>query len=51
VAAAKDAGMCCLAISTSVSVVELAMADKVVSGFEEVDVQVLQSLMQSSPIP
>jgi len=50
VAAAKDAGMCCLAISTSVSVVELAMADKVVSGFEEVDVQVLQSLMQSSPI-
>jgi HAD superfamily hydrolase (TIGR01509 family) len=51
VAAAKDAGMCCLAIGTSVSVVELAMADKVVSGFEEVDVQVLQSLMQSSPIP
>ena len=51
VAAAKDASMCCLAISTSVSVVELAMADKVVSGFEEVDVQVLQSLMQSSPIP
>ena len=51
VAAAKDAGMCCLAISTSASVVELAKADKVVSGFEEVDVQVLQSLMQSSPIP
>ena len=50
VAAAKDAGMCCLAISTSVSVVELAMADKVVSGFEEVDVQLLLDLMQRSPI-
>jgi len=45
VAAAKDAGMCCLAISTSVSVIELAMADKVVSGFEEVDVQLLLDLM------
>jgi HAD superfamily hydrolase (TIGR01509 family) len=50
VAAAKDAGMCCLAISTSVSVVELAMADKVVSGFEEVDLQLLLDLMQRSPI-
>jgi len=51
VAAAKGAGMCCLAISTSVSVPELAMADRVVSGFEELDLQLLQSLMQSSPIP
>ena len=50
VAAAKDAGMCCLAISTSVSVVELAMADKVVSGFEEVDIHLLLGLMQRSPI-
>lgn len=51
VAAAKAAGMCCMAVSTSVSVVELVMADKVVGGFEEVDVQLLQSLMRSSPIP
>jgi HAD superfamily hydrolase (TIGR01509 family) len=49
VAAAKDAGMCCLAISTSVSVVGLAMADKVVSGFEEVDVQLLRDLVQQQP--
>jgi beta-phosphoglucomutase len=47
VAAAKHAGMCCLAIDTSVNVVELATADRVVSGFEEVDVQLLQSLMAS----
>jgi len=47
VVAAKQAGMCCLAMSTSVSVPELAMADKVVSGFEEVDLQLLQNLMQS----
>ena len=46
VAAAKDAGMFCLAIGTSVSVVELAMADKVVSGFEEVDLQLIVDLMQ-----
>ena len=50
VAAAKDAGMCCLAISTSVRVVELAMADKVVRGFEEVDIHLLLGLMQRSPI-
>jgi len=50
VAAAKHAGMRCLAISTSVGVSELAMADKVVSGFEEVDLRLLQSLMRSSPI-
>ena len=50
VAAAKHAGMCCLAISTSVGVPELAMADKVVSGFEKVDVRLLQSLMRSNPI-
>jgi HAD superfamily hydrolase (TIGR01509 family) len=46
VVAAKQAGMCCLAIDTSVNVVELATADKVVSGFEEVDVQLLRNLMQ-----
>jgi HAD superfamily hydrolase (TIGR01509 family) len=51
VAAAKDAGMCCLAISTSVGAVELAMADQVVGSFEEVDIHLLQSLMRSSPIP
>jgi HAD superfamily hydrolase (TIGR01509 family) len=49
VTAAKHAGMCCLAISTSVRVVELAMADKVVSGFAEVDVQLLQDLVQHRP--
>jgi len=51
VTAAKLAGMFCLAISTSAGAAELAMADKVVSGFEEVDVQLLQSLMQSKQIP
>jgi HAD superfamily hydrolase (TIGR01509 family) len=51
VTAAKHAGMFCLAINTSVSAVELAMADKVVSGFEEVDLKLLQSLMQSNQIP
>ena len=45
VAAAKGAGMCCLAISSSVSVEELALADRVVSGFEEVNVQLLRDLM------
>ena len=49
VAAAKGAGMCCLAISSSVSVDELALADRVVSGFEEVNVQLLRDLMQASP--
>ena len=46
VAAAKHAGMCCLAIDTSVTVDELATADRVVSGFEVVDVQFLRNLMQ-----
>jgi HAD superfamily hydrolase (TIGR01509 family) len=46
VAAAKGAGMCCLAISSSVRVEELAMADKVVSGFEGVDLKLLQNLVQ-----
>ena len=46
VVAAKGAGMCCLAITTSVSAPELAMADKVVSGFEEVDLQLLVDLMR-----
>jgi len=46
VTAAKLAGMFCLAISTSASAVELAMADKVVGGFEEVDVQLLLELMR-----
>ena len=45
VAAAKGAGMCCLAISSSVSVEELALADKVVSGFEKVNIQLLRDLM------
>jgi HAD superfamily hydrolase (TIGR01509 family) len=49
VAAAKGAGMCCLAVSTSVSGEELALADKVVSGFEEVNVQLLRDLMGVSP--
>jgi HAD superfamily hydrolase (TIGR01509 family) len=46
VSAAKCAGMFCLAVSTSASMGELAMADKVVSGFEEVDVQLLQDLVR-----
>jgi HAD superfamily hydrolase (TIGR01509 family) len=45
VAAAKGAGMCCLAISTSVRAVELAMADTVVSSFAEVDLRLLLDLM------
>ena len=44
VTAAKLAGMSCLAISTSAGAAELAMADKVVSGFEEVNVQLLLDL-------
>ena len=46
VTAAKGAGMCCLAMSTSVSETELAMADRIVSGFEEVNVQLLVDLMR-----
>jgi HAD superfamily hydrolase (TIGR01509 family) len=46
VAAAKGAGMCCLAISTSVSMPALALADKVVDGFEELDLQLLQNLVK-----
>jgi HAD superfamily hydrolase (TIGR01509 family) len=50
VAAAKAAGMCCLAISTSVSEPELGAADKVVKGFAEVDLALLQDLVQNSSI-
>ena len=46
VTAAKGAGMCCLAIGTSVSKEELVLANKVVSGFEEVNVQLLVDLMR-----
>ena len=46
VAAAKAAGMCCLAISTSVSRAELAAADRVVSSFREVDLPTLQELVR-----
>ncbi len=49
VAAAKAAGMRCLAISTSASEPELSEADRVVSGFHEVDFQLLQDLMHRSP--
>lgn len=45
VAAAKAAGMCCLAISTSASEPALAAADRVVRDFAEVDLQSLQELM------
>jgi HAD superfamily hydrolase (TIGR01509 family) len=50
VAAAKGAGMCCLAISTSVGLEELALADKVVRGFAEVDLASLQQLMQEKTV-
>ena len=50
VAAAKAAGMCCLAISTSASEPELGAADRVVRGFAEVDLALLQDLVQSSSI-
>ena len=46
VAAAKAAGMCRLAISTSVSESELGEADRVVKGFAGVDLALLQDLMQ-----
>ena len=46
VAAAKAAGMCCLAISTSASKLELGAADRVVRGFDEVDLETLQELVQ-----
>jgi HAD superfamily hydrolase (TIGR01509 family) len=49
VAAAKAAGMYCVAISTSVSEPELAAADRVIGGFDEIDPQLLQALMQRSP--
>ena len=45
IAAAKAAGMCCLAISMNVVESELAAADRVVRGFDKVDVQSLQELM------
>ena len=50
VAAAKAAGMCCLAISTSASEPELGAADRVVRDFAEVDLALLQDLVQSSSI-
>lgn len=50
VASAKAAGMRCLAISTSANAADLAMADQVVRSFEEVDLQLLQDLVQSSSI-
>lgn len=46
VAAAKAAGMCCLAISTSASEPELAAADRVVGDFDQVDLALLQELVQ-----
>jgi len=49
VTAAKAAGMCCLAISMSASKSELAEADRVVRGFDEVDLQLLQDLVQHRP--
>jgi len=49
VAAAKAAGMSCLAISTSADGAELTMADKVVRDFEKVDLQLLQDLVQHRP--
>jgi HAD superfamily hydrolase (TIGR01509 family) len=45
VAAAKAAGMCCLAISTSASEAELAAADRVVGDFGQVNLALLQDLM------
>ena len=45
IAAAKAAGMRCLAISVNVIESELAEADRVVRGFDEVDVQSLKDLM------
>ena len=48
VAAAKAAGMCCLAISTSANESELAAADKVIRSFGEVNLQTLQDLMRCS---
>jgi HAD superfamily hydrolase (TIGR01509 family) len=50
VAAAKAAGMCCLALSTSASEPELAAADRVVRGFEEVDLALLQDLIMSAQV-
>ena len=49
VAAAKAAGMCCLAISTSASEPKLGAADRVVRDFAEVDLQSLRELVQHRP--
>ena len=49
VAAAKDAGMCCLAITTSATEMELTAADMVVRSFAEVDVELLRDLVQHQP--
>ena len=46
VAAAKAAGMCCLAISTSTNESELGAADRVIRSFGEVNLQTLQELVQ-----
>ncbi|MFP3871113.1 MAG: HAD family hydrolase [Syntrophobacteria bacterium] len=48
VAAAKAAGMRCLAVSTSVNAAELGTADLVVRGFEEVDVSMLRELVRKA---
>jgi HAD superfamily hydrolase (TIGR01509 family) len=50
VAAAKAAGMCCLAISTSASETELAAADRVIRSFGEVDLKTLQELVQRAQV-
>ena len=46
VAAAKAAGMFCVAISTSASEPELGAADRVIRSFREVNLQTLQELVQ-----
>ena len=48
VVAAKAAGMRCLAVSTSVTELELAAADRVVSGFSGMGYSELQQLMPES---
>jgi HAD superfamily hydrolase (TIGR01509 family) len=45
VAAAKAAGMCCLAVSTSAGASALCRADQVVSGFADVDCRMLEKLI------
>jgi HAD superfamily hydrolase (TIGR01509 family) len=50
VAAAKAAGMCCLAISASASETELAAANRVIRSFGEVDLKTLQELVQRAQV-